>query len=346
MDQRDHRIVVIGASAGGIKALLALVAELPAGFRATVFVVVHIGANRSMLPAILERSGQLPAAHAIHGERFRPGHIYVAPPDFHLIVRHDTVELSHGPRENHSRPAIDPLFRSAARAHGAQVTAVILSGALSDGVAGLLAVKARGGTVIVQDPQEAIIESMPISALRSVQADHVVPALEIGRLLASMSPAPVAPGEESRVDPIAEEEARIQRDFTQQEHDRRAGQITMFTCPDCGGTLWQAGAREYLHFRCHVGHAWGSEALLGHKSEEIESALWASVRLLEERATLSRQLAARLRQTGQGAPRAATVEEEAGLDEQRADAIRRLLSASLLTTAEGVAVGRDADVAN
>ena len=346
MDQQEQPIVVIGASAGGIKALLTLVAELPADFTGTVFVVVHIGASRSMLPVILGRSGPLPASHAVDGERFEPGHIYVAPPDYHLVVGQDTIELSHGPRENYSRPAIDPLFRSAARAHEDRVTAVILSGALSDGVAGLLAVKARGGTVIVQDPQEAIVESMPTSALRSVQADHVLPAQEIGRLLGGMTVVTGEAGEEIPVDPIADDEARIQEDFTEQEHDRRRGEITMFTCPDCGGTLWQAGTGEYLHFRCHVGHTWGSEALLGHKSEEIEAALWSSVRLLEERATLSRQVAARMRQSGQGDRRAGGVEEEAGLDERRADAIRQLLSASLVTPVVALAGDGKVNVAD
>jgi two-component system chemotaxis response regulator CheB len=345
MDQQDQPIVVIGASAGGIKALQTLVAELPATYRGSLFVVVHIGANRSLLPVILGRSGPIPASHAIDGERFEPGHIYVAPPDEHLIVHQDTISLSHGPRENHSRPAIDPLFRSAAQTHGGRVTGVILSGALSDGVAGLLAVKARGGTVMVQDPREALIDSMPISALRSVQADHVLPARDIGRLLAGMETPPMTRGKDAAMDPIAEDEARIKDDFSRQERDQRAGEITMFTCPDCGGTLWQAGAGDYLQFRCHVGHAWGSDALLGHKSDEIEAALWSSVRLFEERATLSRQVAVRMRQSGQGSQRATTVEEGARLDEQRADAIRRLLSASLVTPSTEDPSNGDADVA-
>jgi two-component system chemotaxis response regulator CheB len=170
---------------------------------------------------------------------------------------------------------------------------------------------------------------MPVNALRSVQADHILTARDIGRLLASME-LPIAGGKDSAMDPVDEDVSRIREDFSDQELGRRAGEITMFTCPDCGGTLWQSGAGDYLQFRCHVGHAWGQEALLGHKSEEIEAALWSSVRLFEERATLSRQVAARIRQSGQGSQRASVADEGASLDEQRADAIRQLLSASLV----------------
>jgi len=146
MHQAESPIVVIGASSGGIQALLELIAELPAAYSAPVFVVVHVGTARSLLPNILARGSQLPASHADHGERFEPGHVYVAPPDCHMLVRGDRIELSHGPREKHSRPAIDPLFRSAARSHGPRVVGIILSGALSDGTTGLLAVKSHGGT--------------------------------------------------------------------------------------------------------------------------------------------------------------------------------------------------------
>jgi two-component system chemotaxis response regulator CheB len=344
MHPHDKPIVVIGASAGRIKALQSLVAEVPADFDGTIFVVTHIGTNQSFLPAILARATPLTVSHATDREHFEPGHIYVAPPDFHMLVHRTSIELSHGPRENHSRPAIDPLFRSAARAHGPRVAGVILSGALSDGVAGLLAVKARGGTAIVQDPDEALIESMPLSALRSVEADYVLPAADIGRLLATVGAPP--PREEKPVDETVDDVARIREDFAEQEQDERAGELTMFTCPDCGGTLWQSGSGEYLGFRCHVGHTWGSEALLGHKSEEIEAALWSSVRLFEERASLSRQVAARLRQSGREGHRANVIDEGATRDEQHADAIRQLLSQPFNPTADDPAFDVEAEIAD
>lgn len=176
--ERDEAspVVVIGASAGGIRALLEIVSQLPAEFPAPVLVVVHIGRGRSALPQIIERAGVLSASHARHGEPVRPGHIYVAPPDVHMLVRSGRIVLDRGPRENHSRPAIDPLFRSAASEYGSGTIGVILSGALSDGTAGLMMIKGHGGTVIVQDPEEAIVGGMPESALNLVDADQVLAA--------------------------------------------------------------------------------------------------------------------------------------------------------------------------
>ncbi len=342
MDRDASSIVVIGASAGGIQALLEVIAELPGTFAAPVFVVVHVGTGRSVLPTLLSRGGALQATHATHGERFEPGHIYVAPPDCHMLVREDRIELSHGPRENHSRPAIDPLFRSAARAHGHRVIGVILSGALGDGSTGLMTIKAHGGTAVVQDPDDAIVESMPASALRLVQADHVVSAQGIGRYLASMplSP-PLKAGLNGMDDPSDDAAKFIQADFDEQENDRRRGQLTMFTCPDCGGTLWQTADGPIAGFRCHVGHAWSLESLLGQKSEQLEAALWSSVRLLEERATLSRQVAVRLRGASAGPGRAGWVDDQAQVDEQRADAIRELLDVSIHAPVRAVAHGAE-----
>jgi len=337
MNQPAQKLVVIGASAGGVQALLDVLSALPATFEPAVLVVVHIGSGRSLLPELLTRRSNLVARHAEDGEPIVAGRVYVAPPDQHLLVRDGALELSRGPRENHRRPADDPLFRSAARWHGPNVIGVVLSGALNDGTSGLLMIKSRGGTAIVQDPRDAIVEGMPTSALRLVQADYVLPASEIGQVLATGAvTAPASQEVAMRDVPPDRAEQIIHRDFDAQEHDRRAGQLTMFTCPDCGGTLWQTDSGPLLRFHCHVGHGWGPEALLDQKSEELEAALWSSVRLLEERATLSRQVAARLRHTGSATNRAARVEEEARLDEQRAGVIRDVLT-SPLGAAAGIA---------
>ena len=333
MTFRGQPVVVIGASAGGIQALLELVRQIPASSDLSIFIVVHIGTSRSMLAELLTRAGNLPASQGVDGEEIEPGHIYVAPPDFHMLIRDERIELSHGPREHHTRPAVDPLFRSAARAYGARVTGVILSGALSDGAAGLLMIKSRGGTVLVQDPTEAIADGMPTSALRVLVADHVLPARDIGQWLASLSPVTTREQERS-VDPAEEAKAVIHEDFREQERDQRDGQLTMFTCPDCGGTLWQSDTGPILRFQCHVGHAWGIEALLDQKSEHLEAALWTSVRMFEERATLTRQVAARLRRSTADEGRAQRMEEEAQLDESRADAIRALVNSALASAAQ------------
>jgi len=326
MAHRD--IVVIGASAGGIAALTAIASDLPSGFAATVFVVVHVppyGVSR--LPEILSRVGPLPAVHAEHGMAFERGMIYIAAPDRHLLVREGWIEVSHGPRENHSRPAIDPLFRSAARAFGSRVVGVVLSGALNDGSLGVMAVKARGGVVIVQDPAEAVVDSMPRNALQMVTADHVLPSTTIAPALVKLTGNGTsrAGGEtvetEDRV-----LDAVIAEDFAEQAHNDRADETTVFTCPECGGVIWQEGTDQHFAFRCHDGHAYGPEIFWSSKSEEFEAALWKSLRLLKEKATLSRQMATRVRERGADDGHAARIEEQAELDARYVIRIQEMLT--------------------
>jgi two-component system chemotaxis response regulator CheB len=335
MTQRD--IIVIGASAGGIQALTTLVAGLPRDFPASLLVVVHIPPYAiSRLPEILSRSGPLPAAHARHGEAIEPGRIYIAPPDRHLLVRAGWIELSRGPRENHCRPAIDPLFRTAARVYGARVIGIVLSGALYDGSMGLLAIKTRGGMAIVQDPKEAIVDSMPRRAIERVEAEHILPVAGIAAALTELVGQPViaqgGTSMENAIDPEERLEAVIAEDFVEQASDGRIEETTIFTCPDCGGVLWQGAEGSegsVLRFRCHVGHAFAPEVLLSQKSEELETALWSSLRLLKEKATLTLQLANRTRTSGNGkATQAAErIAEQAELDERHARVIQELLEA-------------------
>ena len=333
MTHRD--IVVIGASAGGIQALTTLVAGLPRDFPASLLVVVHIPPySISRLPEILSRSGPLPATHAQHGEVIEPGRIYIAPPDRHLLVRAGWIELSRGPRENHARPAIDPLFRTAARTYGRRTIGIVLSGALYDGSMGLLAIKTRGGMAIVQDPKEAIVDSMPRRAIERAAAEHILQVADIAAALTDLVRQPVtAQGGNSMVNTIdAEErlEAVIAEDFVEQASDGRTEETTLFTCPDCGGVLWQGAEGPVLRFRCHVGHAFAPEVLLSQKSEELETALWSSLRLLKEKATLTQQLANRTRSSGNGTAATQAAEritDQAKLDERHAQVIQELLEA-------------------
>ena len=196
MVKRD--IIVIGASAGGLQALSALLGKLPKDLQASVFVVWHISPNhRSILPAVLNRAGKLPATHAVDGEPIRPGRIYVAPPAYHLVLEVDRVRLTKGPKENRSRPAVDTLFRSAAYAFGPRVIGVVLTGALDDGTAGLWSIKDRGGIAIVQDPQEAENPSMPESAKQHVEVDYCIPIAQIAETLIHLTGVPVAETEDS-----------------------------------------------------------------------------------------------------------------------------------------------------
>lgn len=187
-----HDIVVIGASAGGLWVLEKLVAGLPADLPAAVFIVVHLSAKfPSWLPYILQKSGKLPAVHAVDGAAIEPGRIYVAPPDRHLLVKPEYMRVVLGPKENRFRPAIDPLFRTAALAYGKRVVGVVLSGLLNDGTAGLIDIKEQGGVAIVQDPQEAMFPSMPESAIEHAAVDHILPVADIARVLVHLADEPV-----------------------------------------------------------------------------------------------------------------------------------------------------------
>jgi two-component system chemotaxis response regulator CheB len=297
------RVVVIGGSAGSVYALKEIVARLPGDFPAAVLVVIHISPGaRSLLPEILEAAGRLPASHAADGEPLRPGRIAVAPPDHHLLVRGGRLRVIRGPQENRSRPAIDPLFRSAAQEFGPAVIGVILSGLLDDGTAGLVAVKVAGGTALVQDPNDALHSAMPRNATRYVQADAVLPAAGIGERLAILvretvpdNRRPAAGARKSSAEKDREREAEIrvaEFDMDQIESQDHPGTPSTLACPDCHGTLWELGENDLLRFRCRVGHAFSSESMVAAHDESVERALWAALRALEERAALARRVAA------------------------------------------------------
>lgn len=332
MTDPHHDVVVIGGSAGAIEALRIIVSSLPADLPAAVLVVIHVPAfSESHLPEIITRSGALPAMHVKNGQRLVPGRIYIAPPDQHVLVRRGVIELSRGPRVNHSRPAIDTLFRSAARSYGPRVVGVLLSGALYDGTAGLVAVKDHGGMAIVQDPVEAAMPSMPRNALGLVEADAVLPSDEIGHALVRAVHAPVGPTEEGVAKVIDDEPFGqvIARDIHEQAVGGRVDQSTVYTCPECGGVLWQTDESEGSVFRCHIGHVYAPEVLLDQKAEELEAALWTCVRLLRDQATLTRQAATRPF-NGSQQHLSARLEERAQLADRQAEMIRELLESGAI----------------
>jgi two-component system, chemotaxis family, protein-glutamate methylesterase/glutaminase len=340
MPGRD--IIVVGASDGGVEALIALTGELPADLQAAVFVVLHTSPYRpGRLPGILGHGTPLPVAFARDGEPIRNGRIYVAPPDYHLLVRDGTVALSHGPMENGTRPSIDPLFHSAARAYGPRVVAVILSGAPGDGTAGMIAVKEHGGVGLVQIPGEAEFAQMPLSAIRRAGPDHVLPVMEIGETLVRLAgePAPTRGGT-AMMDSIERATALIRDDLVALSEGRKGDGQTIYSCPDCGGMLWQTDGDGANQFRCHVGHTSSPEHLLVQKTEDLEKALWSCVRTLTEKATLTRQLAARVRAEGR-VEAAERVEEWASLDEAHGRLIREsLLEATPNPTSQLIEIQR------
>lgn len=300
MPRRD--IVVVGASSGGVEALTKLAGELPADLPAAVLVVVHLPAGApSVLPRILDRSGTLKAVECEDGLSVKPGRIYVACPDCHLLLEDGVVRLSRGPKENHHRPAVDTLFRSAAVAYGPRVMGVVLTGALNDGTVGLTAVKRRGGVAVVQDPDDALFSGMPQSALEHVKVDHRLPLSEIASLLARLVREEF-PVEEEGAYPVPDD-MELENSMAKVDPDtpksvEKLGHPSGFTCPECDGPLWEIRDKEVLRFRCRVGHAYTAESMLSEKSEALESALWSALNTLEEGAQMSRRLAAEARSRG------------------------------------------------
>jgi two-component system chemotaxis response regulator CheB len=288
---RNHCVIVIGASAGGVEPLKKIVSDLPSELTAAVFVVLHVGPV-SHLAGILDRSGPLSVSTAENGAHFKRGHIYVAPPNFHLLVHDDHILLRRGPRENLARPAIDPLFRSAALSFGPQAIGVILSGSLSDGSAGLRAIKTMGGLTVVQDPGDATVPAMINSAMRYVAIDYTAAVANMGKLLGKL--ADEQAGEKRPVPANLRLEAAIaaQEHSTMQEGER-LGEISVFICPECHGPLWEIEDDDMVRYRCHTGHAFTSDAMMEAQALEADEILWSLLRAHQQRAEFTRRMAQR-----------------------------------------------------
>lgn len=289
-----HDVIVIGASAGGVEAISRIVADLPREVRAAVLVVLHISRGRSMLPEILTRAGRLPAAHPTDGEPLQYGRIYVGPPDHHLVILDSTVRIVHTASENGVRPAVDPLFRSAARAYGPRVIGVVLTGALDDGTSGVAAIKEAGGVTIAQDPEEAFAPGMPRSAIASGMIDHVVALRDIPLLLTALVEEDAPPQVRAPVGPhMRAMEADLADVSIALDAKDRPGRPSVFSCPECHGTLWEVEENGLLRFRCRVGHVYSPDSMLAAQTDEVDRALWTALRTLEERAALAHKLAER-----------------------------------------------------
>ena len=287
----NHNIVAIGASAGGLHVLERVLGDLPSDLPAAVFAVLHLGAS-SHLGEILDRKSVLPVHSAKSGMKIQSGHVYVGIPAVHMLIHDSHLLLRRGPRENFARPAIDPLFRSAACTFGGAVIGVVLSGALNDGTAGLRAIKRCGGLAVVQDPADAAVPSMPVSALRSVDVDHAAPAAKLGSLIARLVAEPAGVTQPIPAD-IRLETAIAAQELAGMQAEDALGKPSRFTCPECHGTLWEMNDQSMLRFRCHVGHAYTGEAILAAQENETERMLWNLMRTHQERAELARLMAGR-----------------------------------------------------
>jgi len=300
MSKRD--IIVVGASAGGVTALTQLVKSLPEKLTASVFVVLHIPASSpSNLPAILSRAGLLHAIHPKDGELVKPGRIYVASPDHHMLLEGNGVLIKKGPEENRFRPSIDALFRSAAYTYGPRVIGVVLSGLLNDGTSGLWSVKRLGGITIIQEPEDADYPSMPLNVLEYVKVDYILPASNIGALLDKLTKEKA-----SKKPRISKKEmASLKMEVIISKQDNafamgimNEGELTPFTCPECHGVLVRLLEGRFIRFRCHTGHAYTASSLLADLSKSVEETLWQAMRGLEETTLLLVQIGKHFKKQG------------------------------------------------
>ena len=321
---KTGKIIVVGASAGGLNALIDLVQQLPENFPAPVLIVQHISADASgdVLLNALNKQGKLKCVHATDGEIIQTGKIYLAPSDHHLLVGKDGhLNVTKGAQENRSPPGIDPLFRSAAVAYGNRATGIILTGYLDDGTAGLIAIKRCGGTCIVQDPNEAAYPDMPKNALNQLKVDYCVTIAEMGGILAKLVLR--KPGKQKAIpDDIQRESLFAYRVLSDLASVNALGEQVPFNCPGCGGVLWKIDKGPQLRYRCHTGHAYTAAALLADQTKKIEETMWTALRMFEERKNLLTTLAKD--QTG---AQARSADERAKLSQMHIDRIRTFLLA-------------------
>ncbi len=334
MEKRN--IIVIGASAGGFEAIKALTALLPPDLDAAIFIVWHMSPDvTGVLPQVINRQKTLLATTALDREPIASNHIYVAPPDKHLLLEHGYVRVARGPKENRFRPAVDPLFRSAAYIYGPRVIGIVLSGALDDGTAGLWTIKNRGGLAIVQEPSEAEVPSMPQNALAAVAVDYRLPIAEMAALLVKLTAETVAETQE----PDMEEQKKtaLETRIAADDHalDRGVlllGRPTRYACPECHGVLSAIADGDLIRYRCHTGHAFSADSLLVSITENVEETLWSAIRGVEESILLLNDLGDHYAERNQ--PKLAAVcFQKAQEAESRAEIVRRtVFSHEQLTT--------------
>jgi two-component system chemotaxis response regulator CheB len=326
----DRDVVVIGASAGGLEAFKKILSHLPPDFEAAVFLVIHSGTESpTRLAQLLERGADIPVLTATDGNEIEGGKAYIAPPDYHLTFRDNRLAVQRGPKENRYRPSIDTTFRSAARNFGPRVIGVLLTGLLDDGALGLRLIKEAGGLTIVQDPNDALFNSMPLAALNLQRPDRVLPVREIGNCLVQLARhSQISASSESRPGIAA---TRQEAPMTEQKTPD--GKQSEFTCPECHGALWETKEKngDPTTFECRIGHRFSLASLVDENEDDLETAMWVALRTLEESAALSRRMAERARSRGFqiAAVRYSDAAENKLL---HADTIRKILTAELPET--------------
>jgi two-component system chemotaxis response regulator CheB len=322
-------VVVIGGSAGSISVLKTIAGSLSADLPAAVLVVVHLDRHSpSVLDEILRRVSDLPCAFARDGEKLAAGHLYIAPPDRHLIVQDGRARVIYGPRQNHTRPAIDPLFHAAADVYGPRAIGVVLSGLLDNGAQGLVAIKERGGTTVVQSPEDAAYPAMPQSALRYAEVDYVAQGSEIAEVLMKLTSnwTPKRAPEKARtLNPV------LRSHHSPPETQRLVNTIDpqaetfVLSCPECGGPLTETAEETPRGYRCVVGHDYSVQTLRDLQSDGVERALWTALRTLRESVALRRRMIEQMESRGRDGDRIGELEDEIAAAERDGEVIARLL---------------------
>lgn len=320
--KKISRVIVVGTSAGGLNALKKLIGQLPKDFPIPILVVRHISpdATGNVVLAELNKINKLKCVHAQSDTLLKPGYLYLAPSDHHMLIGGDRkILLTKGAHENRSRPAIDPLFRSAAVAFGSGLIGIILTGYLDDGTSGMKAIKRCGGTCIVQDPDDAEYPAMPRNVLNNLSVDYCIPLSEMSDLLHKLTFRKLSKQKSIPNDVIVE--AKIAERVTSDlAAVNTLGDQVPFNCPGCGGILWKMGKDSSARFRCHTGHAYTAASLLAEQTRKIEETMWTSLRMFEERKNLLTEVA----RTKKGAS-AKSVLERIKMSQVHIDRIRAIL---------------------
>ncbi len=284
-------VIVIGASAGGMKALSEIVAQLQTEIDAAIFIVLHLSgtAISDFLKLHLQKFTSLPCEIAAEGAPIKKGHIYIAPPNIHLLIKKGNIILGRGPKENRWRPSIDVLFRSAAAAYNTRTIGIVLTGLLDDGTTGMLAIKRSGGACIVQDPNEAEYPDMPLSVLNNMEVNYCIPLADMEEVISEI--IQTTPEEKPAPDDVIIESQIAERVVVDYDKVRQLGEKSIYACPDCGGGLWNIskggdGQAKVDRYRCHIGHSYSEKDLVTKQEEVFESTLWVALRIMEERRNL------------------------------------------------------------
>lgn len=314
-----RNIIVIGASAGGIPAVNAVIQEFPEDLDAAIVVVLHVSrkSNSTNIAKSFQRNTSLTCRVASNEMPLRKGHLYVAPPEQQLMIKNNSLRLTNGPHENKYRPSIDVLFRSAAVHYGNRSIGIILTGLFEDGTSGMHAIKRSGGICMIQDPAEAEYSDMPRSVLNKIKVDYQAKLKEMPEIIKNIVNDPLPP--EIPVPRELQIEAYITEKMMSDINDmKKIGDKSDFTCPDCGGGLWELKNDPLHRYRCHTGHVFTEKILHDLQDQNIEETIWVSIRMLEEKENLLLLMARR--ENAEGEP------EMSSFHESRLEGIRKHIS--------------------